>query len=661
MWEYFVSVALGIVILSFVFLKTKRTTTPQTTIVPLPVQTQSPKPVSKVTSTKKEKTVGQKKTGLQMSLFYYSQTGTAEEYCYRIEREAKNLGFETSVHDVDEYDRDQLCDESFIVFCAATYGEGDPPDNATEFHDWITSDERPDDFLNGVKFSVFGLGNSSYPHYNKVARVLDKRFHQLGAKRVGVRGEGDDDKQLEEDFTKWRESWWNEVCKEFNIDKTNQADNDKKPDRRTRMSVFTVDDPAITKLDMDKLRGSKAYEGREIYWGKVLVNKELHSPTSTRSCRHLEIEIGKLTYEPGDHVGIFPENNETLVHKLAARLNADLNQVIALYPVEGNLKLVPILGPCTLKRALLSYFDILSNPSKSVLRVLSYYTEDLEQKQKLEDLSSEDPTKALYYNEYIVTDQRTLFEVLKAFTSCKPDLSHLLEVLPRLSHRLYSISSSPKVHPGQVHVTAIVTKFMTRLKREHLGVCSTWLADEKRIPSESQSPVVPLFLRRSEFSMPSNPRSPIIMVGPGTGLAPFRGFIEHLSFLKSEGKEIGPAVLFFGCRNPQEDYIYQAELENYHKQGILSELHTAFSRVTSTDKTYVQDLMKKPEVAKKLFDLLSKDGYFYVCGDAGAMAKDVQETLLNIVASEGAMNLEDASAFLKSLQSSKRYLLDIWS
>lgn len=305
---------------------------------------------------------------------------------------------------------------------------------------------------------------------------------------------------------------------------------------------------------------------------------------------------------------------------------------------------------------LLSYIDLLALPSKSLLKFLTQNTHDEKEKLKLSDIMERD------YNDYIFVHQRTLLEVLKAFPSIKPPLGHLLELLPRLSHRLYSISSSLLACPNQVHVTAIVTKYETKAKRIHLGVCTTWLADAKQIPNGTENlPKVPIFLRASGFSLPKEPTTPIIMIGPGTGLAPFRGFLQHRAALKTQGKEIGESILFFGCRNPDIDYIYKTELDQYLKDNVITQLLVAFSRLLE-EKQYVQHLMLQPQTMQKLWNLLSEtDAHFYVCGEARNMATGVRTTLLDIIQKCGNKNLEEAEAFIKTLETSNRYLLDVWS
>jgi len=281
------------------------------------------------------------------------------------------------------------------------------------------------------------------------------------------------------------------------------------------------------------------------------------------------------------------------------------------------------------------------------------YATNSEEKTALARLSSDgDPSDE--YSKFIKQDQRTIFEVLQHFPSVNPPLPHILELLPRLAPRYYSISSSSNAHPGRVHITSIVVRFHTPTGREHHGVASTWLA---KLPVGTK---VPVFVRESHFKLPATP-APIIMVGPGTGLAPFRGFLQEIKHRRTaKGQADWESVLFFGCRHRQYDYIYEEELAGFEQDKTLTHLHVAFSR-ESSQKVYVQDKLGDHEMKETLWHFLNdKKGYFYVCGDARQMAKAVHQTLINVVKECGKMNEEQAIAFVESLQKSGRYLQDVW-
>lgn len=286
-------------------------------------------------------------------------------------------------------------------------------------------------------------------------------------------------------------------------------------------------------------------------------------------------------------MGVYPENDPELVSHLIQRLNVVPDTVVALIPInqKGDDTTEAVLGPCTVRQAFADSIDITTPPRKAVLRALADYATDAHDKQRLQLLASEGGSDE--YNKFIKADQRTVYEVLLAFPSVNPPLDHILEFLPRLAPRYYSISSSPNYHPGFVHITSVVVNFTTSTGRAHNGVCSTWMSN---LPVGSH---VPVFVRESHFRIPSSP-APLIMVGPGTGLAPFRGFLQELSHRKTKGGRENfdhnnifnfffvasgwEAALFFGCRDRKHDFIYEEELLRFTQDGVLSHLHMAFSR-----------------------------------------------------------------------------------
>ncbi|KRX14444.1 NADPH--cytochrome P450 reductase, partial [Trichinella nelsoni] len=249
-----------------------------------------------------------------------------------------------------------------------------------------------------------------------------------------------------------------------------------------------------------------------------------------------------------------------------------------------------------------------------------------------------------------------LLDILIELPSCRPPLDLLLELLPRLQPRFYSISSSPKVDPSLVSITVIVLKYTTPIGRPGKGVATNYLASKIAVENKPH-PQVPIYIRRSQFRLPHSPSTPVVMIGPGTGIAPFRGFIQERAMLKQTGREVGPMILYFGCRKRKEDYLYGQELEAWLKDGTLSELHVAFSR-DQPRKVYVQHLML--ERKQSIWSLLQNGAFFYVCGDARNMARDVHSALMQIIAGEGDMNADEAAAYFKQLESQKRYQADVW-
>lgn len=497
-----------------------------------------------------------------------------------------------------------------------------------------------------------------------MGRVIDKRLASLGAERLVKRGIGDSDVNIEEDYLIWKKKFWQECTTAFNLGEKQEG----KFERKSHMKVYEKDDETIKDIDVSKIwrwrsgkeqKSGNHYDIKNAYLAKIVENRELHSDGSGRSCRHIEIDLGDaVRYETGDHLGIFPLNNETLVHKLISRVGGDPDQIIAVF--SNNDSVTPIVGPATLKAILSSYYDFLGQPKKPMLKALADYTEDEDEKLKLKKLASDDPDHQEYYNKYILHDLRTILEVLKDFPGIKLPLDVLLELLPRLQPRYFSISSSPNFTVNRVHATAAVVKFTTPTKRVHDGICTSWLSSQI-IKGDDDTKYVPVFIRKSNFYLPKQLKTPIIMVGPGTGLAPFRGFMQERYFrAKKENVDLTTVknILFFGCRNKEHDFIYREELEKYESEGFLT-LHSAFSRDTD-QKVYVQHRMLEPEISKQVYELLEAGAYLYICGDAKSMSKDVNNAIKKIISTIGNKSDKETEQYVESLRDKGRFMSDVW-
>jgi NADPH-ferrihemoprotein reductase len=622
------------------------------------------KPPTNFSTPSSKKTI-KKKDGIPIKILYYSQTGTAEDFAHRLGEDISAYGFAPDVSDVENFSMDELENEKLVVFLAATYGEGDPPDNAAEFHRDLMNPSKEAGLFSNIKYAVFGLGNKTYDKFNQMGKDVDRRMTELGAQRIFDMGLGDDDVNIEKDFLSWKKGFAITVCKEFGLAAPSLTTSATISVRRQRMVTHGQNE--IKNIPVDVIARWRPSEKPKFapdqkfpYLATILETRELHSTISERSCLHSEISTHGdiLTYQPGDHLGIYPENDLTMVHKLAAQLKADLKTIISIYGIEDVAGKNPIVGPCTLKAALTQYYDIASVVRKPLLKVLGQYAKDEEEKKKLATLASEEPEHQEYYEKYIVHDCRCITEVLKDFKSLEVKLDHFLEVLPKMQPRYYSISSSPNTNPGRVTLTAVVVDYITPTKREAKGVATTWLSHNR--PNPEKPVQIPAFIRKSQFKLPTSTLTPIIMVGPGTGFAPFRGFIQERAYRLEQGDKLGQAILFFGCRHPEKDYLYREELENHLKQGHISDLIVAFSRETES-KIYVQHKMKEADFPKRIWDILSNAGHFYVCGDAPGMARDVSDTLIDIIMTEGNRSKEEAMQFIEDLQKNNRHQSDVWS
>jgi len=608
-----------------------------------------------------------RKTKRRLVVFYGSQTGTAEEFAGRLAKEGARYGLKGLVADPEEEDMDQLQqlkeyeeeigEACLAVFMMATYGEGDPTDNAMDFNDKLDNDAFT---LDGLRYAVFGLGNTTYEHFNAMGIKVDKKLAELGGSRIYELGLGDDDKNLEDDFITWKESFWAAVCNELNI----EASSDEFNTRQYEHKVLEEGDYNSEKVYTGEVARLRSYitqrppfDVKNPYMSTIKVNDNIHKEGSGRHCMHIELDIegSRMRYDAGDHVAIYPTNNVQIVDKLISQLGINGETIFTMKNLdEDSTKKHPFPCPTSYRTALLHYVDIVALPRTHILKELAKYTEDNKERSQLELMAGTTPEGKALYQSWIVSDVRHLLHILEDLPTCKPPVDHLLELLPRLQPRFYSIASSAKVHATSVHVCGVVVEYTTPTGRTNKGVATTWL--KEKIPGENEYKV-PIYIRRSQFRLPNRPQTPVIMIGPGTGLAPFRGFIQERAYLKEQGKPVGPTVLFFGCRNKAYDYIYQDELEQWQTDGVL-DLHVAFSR-DQEKKRYVTHLLN--ENGQHVWELLEQGGHLYVCGDAKMMAKDVRNIIVDIAKVNGNMSESEADAFVKKLETQKRYSADVWS
>ena len=375
----------------------------------------------------------------------------------------------------------------------------------------------------------------------------------------------------------------------------------------------------------------------------------------------MEIDISKagddLRYQTADNLGVLPVNDDDVVEAVAGALGYDLDAVFRLKPSPGHehkhAALFPT--PCTIRECLARYCDLTQAPRRSDLKLLASYAKDPMDRTALLRMSSKEGKAE--YREKIVNAHIGIADIIaRLCRSIEMPLEHFIAACPRLLPRYYTISSSSSMHPDTIHITVSVVKTEMEDGSLHLGVCSHHLA------GIVENQTIRVFCRDSSFRLPTDPSRPVIMIGPGTGIAPMRALLQERSHQRKKrrfGKSnVGKNVLYFGCKTPHQDYLYEEELKEFEQEGTLSNLRVAFSRTTEK-KVYVQHLLA--DDANETWDLVEKEkASVFVCGGT-KMGADVSETLRSIVSESGGMNTDDAKAYLDKMAAEGRFVQELWS
>ena len=544
-------------------------------------------------------------SGPALPILYGSQTGNAESLARQAAKSAKAGGFTPEMIDMESYPHEQLATATQLVIITSTYGEGEPPDNAKPLHDFLHGDQAPR--LDKLRYAVLGLGDSNYPDFNRCAKEFDQRLSELGAQRLCESVYCDVD--FEDDYAQWFDAVLEAADK-------SPADN---------ASVVTS---TMTELEPPKPQET-GYSRKNPFPAPILENLNLNREGSLKETRHLafSLEGSGLTYEAGDALGVFPRNCPALVEEILRVTGFDGDESVP--NPEG--------GDIPLHLALSEHYDI-TGLSKLFLAHYAPLANHPELNELLAD--GNDRLDAFLHG-------RQIIDPLVQFPARFGSARDFVGTLKKLSPRLYSISSSPNAHPGEVHLTVGAVRYETH-GRARKGVCSTFLAG--LMPGDNVS----VFVQPNRhFKPPAQADRPMIMVGPGTGIAPFRAFLQERQASAASGKN----WLFFGDQRSGYDFLYEDQLTQMQGGGYLHRLDTAFSR-DGTDKVYVQHRMI--EQGRELFAWLEEGAHFYVCGDASRMAKDVDAALHAVIGEHSGLGEDHARRYVEILKKEKRYVRDVY-
>jgi NADPH-ferrihemoprotein reductase len=636
-------------------------------------------------------------------IFYGSQTGTAEDYASRMAKEASSkYGLKTMVADVDNFDfenLDQFPEDQVMGLVMATYGEGEPTDNAVAFYEFITSpdvsfsneEDASSQPLRNLNYVLFGLGNSTYEFFNQVGRQLDETLQKLGAHRIGPYGEGDDGNgTMEEDYLAWKDELFLAWKTEKNLEEHEAV---YEPTIEVIEEFDTsCEDPVVYVGEPNKkhLEGESftPFNATNPFLAKVGHTRELFKSPS-RNCIHLELDItdSGIRYTTGDHLAFWPQNSNDEVARFLKIFGLDRKKddVINIKKLDPTAK-VPFPIPTTYDTVVRYYLEINGPVSRQLISSVAPFAPSEAAKKRAIELGSD---KVLFANEvtaHYLNTARLLETISNGEIWDKVPFSFIIESLQHLQPRYYSISSSSLVDKNTISITAVVESIKP-VQADHTlkGVATNYILDIKKsiIDNEknlsyhiagprgkyigSEITRVPIHVRHSNFKLPSKPTKPIIMIGPGTGVAPFRGFIHERAQQARNGTPVGPAVLFFGCRTSKEDHIYAEEWASFSERAVdettefteknFLHVFNAFSR-EGPEKVYVQHRLE--ENAEYVNKLLKDGAFLYVCGDANRMARDVQATVARIMSQQRDIPLKKAEELIKSMKAQNIYQEDVW-
>jgi sulfite reductase (NADPH) flavoprotein alpha-component len=538
-----------------------------------------------------------------IDVLFGTQTGNAEFLAGELVAAARTRGLGGTATALDEVTPDQLAAMSHVLVITSTYGEGELPDNAALFWESLQSDTAPR--LEGVRYAVLGLGDRGYDDFCQAAKLIDTRLEQLGAGRLHERVDCDVD--FEDPATEWTTAVLDRLVAETGA--TGETGEPGEPGGSSEGAAVP--------------RPRSTWNKRNPYRSHLTVNRLLSAPHSAKEIRHYEFDLGDsgITYEAGDALAVVPLNDEELVGALLEHLGATGDEEAArLLRTEREIR----------------------TPSKELIAELAERAPSGELAAVVAQGTRSDLDSWLW--------GRDVLDLLRTTdTATAPTLPELLPLLRPLQARQYSISSSPLAHPDRIHLTVASVRYGAG-QRRYEGVASTYLAD--RVGGEDAT--VGIYVQpNASFGVPADDDAPMVMIGPGTGIAPFRGFLHERAARGAAGRN----WLFFGDRNRESDFVYEDELSELRTRGVLTELDLAFSR-DQAEKVYVQTRMR--ERSRELYGWLEDGAHVYICGDASRMARDVETALLGVVAEQRGRGDDDAAEYLADLRRAKRYVRDVY-
>ncbi|KAL3677409.1 hypothetical protein R1sor_027357 [Riccia sorocarpa] len=642
----------------------------------------------------------------RLLVLYATDTGNAQDVAERIVREGERRHYAPILHSTSSYEPNVLPMEENVIFVVSTCGQGDPPAMMKIFWRFLLRKSLGEHWLEKVNYAVFGLGDSGYQKYNMVAKKLDRRLSDLGAKPIVPRGLGDDQHRsgYEGALDPWLVNLWTALRERISLPSgLVEPSKDDLSNTQLDSPKFTViyhSAPPVAELQSLTISANDALRSVEEDWtqhqrarvmmetaagetptimeegpghgpdqavfAKMVVNRRLTAQDHNQDVRHIEFDLGPnaVKYQPGDILTLIPRQNPEDVDSFLNRLSLDGDAYVTVEAARlepacrWNDPELLQLGPVKIRTLVESVLDVSSaSPRRYFFEVMSHFASAEHEKERLQYFATSEGRDDLY--QYNQKERRSVLEVLLDFPSVQLPLEWILQLVPRLKPRSFSIASSERAHPNQAHVTLAVVEWTTPFKRKRRGLCSSWLS--KLDPSQGEI-YVPVWITKGALKLPA-PSIPLILVGPGTGCAPFRAFVEERT-VQSESGAVAPILFFFGCRKQEKDFLYKEFWQSCTEEDRVMSfnngggLFVAFSRDQS-QKIYVQHKIR--ENRELVWRLLQSGAAIFISGSANKMPAQVTSCFEEIISSEGGVSREAAIRWLKQMELKGRFSVEAWS
>mmetsp|Transcript_31414 Transcript_31414/g.98497 ORF Transcript_31414/g.98497 Transcript_31414/m.98497 type:complete len:1852 (-) Transcript_31414:149-5704(-) len=589
-----------------------------------------------------KKSMGEQVTGERVTILYGTDTGNAEIVAKNFQFEMKRRGMKAKCMALNDFAVADLADEAKVLAIVSTAGQGDMPKSAVKFWEEMESflETAPADFMKDTKFAVFGLGDSSYVFFNEAAKKVDEAFARLGGQRVHELGLGDDQ----------HEGRFDTVLEEWSPDYYDNIEAPAPPEEMTPPShLVEILPPDHAKFPL----AAEPYAPHGSKPTRMTLKRSTVPEGYERDIDHFEFDLSgsNLSYGQGDSLGVWPSSDVEQVDMCLAALDLQGDEVLHLQPVDSN-RSVPLPEVITARKLFTEVLDVGGWPKRRFYEMLKLCAADPAEKEQLRHLCTKEGKPE--YQDF-VDESYTYAELLQKFPSAKPSIGNLLDYVPDIKPRLYSIASSSRLRgDDEVHLCIIKNEWTAKSGRDRVGLCTRWLSE---LAPESEGIALRGCVHPSAVTMPDTHKTPLVMVALGTGIAPMRAFIEERAAAKKDGEECGPMALFFGARNRAE-YSYEAEFDQYHQEGLLDHVILALSR-EQKEKIYVTHRLQQEK--QLVYDLIhEKEGNLYLCGPGGAVPPQVRKAVVDAIRDCGGHSPEYAEKYVQDMQINGRYNVEAW-